>query len=480
MIGNFDSFLSANRRGTQGGKIYPKFGQVVVELGTKATAFSKDKGAETTIRMMEKANELKSIMQTKLIEDANVNHSEFDINLSENVSVANLLMELEFAAMPAHELYQVKSFIMCHESRLPSIVIKGGELSDIVNEAVKLGYKKKDIHVVFPMDEMIIDLADSDKLIIESLSFDGQSASDVLSMAKDIELGDVYVTMNRVASDAKLSEMTELKIKSGTKELSIGLLNRHIMDNFIVKPAADVSYARVIESHTDRPMLEGFKAYDWRRNMTLLESKQNIFAGYQTKAPMTATSWRNLVDVQESYFTNGWKLKHNNKSIVLTNAENAMRGGQVCEEYRVELSESGYPILDVVAMLESAGTSMTCAEFAKAMMKLDGLVTPERQTITAFVTESASNRVYHPQAMLGLRPVVEAVDDVNSLIKAISNGQFSQFRVNQSFADTMLDQETLNSMMEHIVSDGIDVSVDGDMVEFKVNETKYVIKTDIK
>ncbi|WZW73115.1 hypothetical protein [Vibrio phage TCU-VP03-AIR1] len=481
MLGNFDSFLSENRRQTQGGKIYPKFGQVIVELGTASTEFSKAKGVETTIGMMEKANELKSIMNTKLAEDKNVDEKHFDINLSENVSTVNLLMENEFLALPAHELQQVKSMIMCTEARLPSIVIKGGSLDQVVAEATKLGYKKSDIHVVFPMREMKINLADSDKLVIESLSIDDNSASEILSMAENIELGDVYVTVESVDSKAELSEITELKIKSGKNALTLAALNRKIMDQFIVKEAKEVSYARERKEDTGLPMLEGFKAYDLKQNITMIEHAQNAFTKEITVAPLSSTAWQNLVDVKEAYFDNGWKLKHNNTSIVLTNAEHAMRAGRVCEEYRVELSEAGYPLLDMIAMMESKGmTRFDCKSFAEAMMKFDGCVTPERQTVTAFVTESASNRVFHPNIMSSLRPVTEMVDDVDSLIRALANDQFSTFKIGQSFSESMLDQETLYSMMESIVSDGVDVSVDGTLIEFKVNATNYLINIDIK
>ncbi|QIW90970.1 hypothetical protein COHAPHLL_00107 [Vibrio phage V09] len=481
MLGNFDSFLSENRRQTQGGKIYPKFGQVIVELGTASTEFSKGKGVETTIGMMEKANELKSIMNTKLAEDKNVDEKNFDINLSENVSTVNLLMENEFLALPAHELQQVKSMIMCTEARLPSIVIKGGSLDQVVAEATKLGYKKSDIHVVFPMREMKINLADSDKLVIESLSIDDNSASEILSMAENIELGDVYVTVESVDSKAELSEITELKIKSGKNALTLAALNRKIMDQFIVKEAKEVSYARERKEDTGLPMLEGFKAYDLKQNITMIEHAQNAFTKEITVAPLSSTAWQNLVDVKEAYFDNGWKLKHNNTSIVLTNAEHAMRAGRVCEEYRVELSEAGYPLLDMIAMMESKGmTRFDCKSFAESMMKFDGCVTPERQTVTAFVTESASNRVFHPNIMSSLRPVTEMVDDVDGLIRALANDQFSTFKIGQSFSESMLDQETLYSMMESIVSDGVDVSVDGTLIEFKVNATNYLINIDIK
>ncbi len=481
MLGNFDSFLSENRRQTQGGKIYPKFGQVIVELGTASTEFSKGKGVETTIGMMEKANELKSIMVSKLAEDVNVDEKNFDINLSENVSTINLLMENEFLAMPAHALQQVKSMIMCTEARLPSIVIKGGDLNDVVTEATKLGYKKSDIHVVIPMGEMKINLADSDKLIIESLSFDGLTASEVLAQAAPINLGDVYVTVESVSSDAQLSEMKEIKIKTANRAMTLGSLNRHVMDQFVVKEAKDVSYARAKAEDSGLPMLEGFKAYDMKQKITMIEHAQNAFTKEIARAPLSATAWQNLVDVKEAYFDNGWKLKHNNTSIVLTNAGNAMRANRVCEEYRVELSEAGYPLLDMVAMMESKGaTRFDCKSFAEAMMKFDGCVTPERQTVTAFVTESAANRVFHPQVMSSLRPVTEMVDDVDSLIRALANDQFSSFKVAQSFSEAMLDQETLYSMMESIVSEGVDVSVDGTLIDFKVNDTQYHINIDIK
>lgn len=449
MLGNFDSFLSENRRQTQGGKIYPKFGQVIVELGTASTEFSNGKGVETTIGMMEKANELKSIMEQKLCEDPNVNHNMFDMNLSENVSTVNLLMENEFLAMPAHSLQQVKSMIMCTEARLPSLVIKGGDLNKVVTEATKLGYKQKDIHVVIPMSEMKIVLADSDKLVIESLSFDGLTASEVLAKAATINLGDVYVTVESVSSEAQLSEMKEIKIKTANRAMTLGSLNRHVMEHFVVKEAKEVSYAREVAKDTGLPMLEGFKAYDFKRNITMIEHAQNVFTKEIARAPMSATAWQNLVDVKEAYFDNGWKLKHNNTSIVLTNARDAMRANRVCEEYRVELSEAGYPLLDMVAMMERKGVKyFDCQSFAKAMVEFDGCVTPERQTVTAFVTESASNRVFHPQMMSSLRPVTEMVDSVDELVRALANDQFSEFRVSESIAESMLDKETLYSMME--------------------------------
>ncbi|ALP47365.1 hypothetical protein phiST2_0311 [Vibrio phage phi-ST2] len=481
MLGNFDSFLSENRRQTQGGKIYPKFGQVIVELGTASTEFSKGKGVETTIGMMEKANELKSIMSTKLAEDKNVDEKNFDINLSENVSTINLLMENEFLSLPAHELQQVKSMIMCTEARLPSIVIKGGYLDQVVAEATKLGYKKNDIHVVFPMREMKINLADSDKLVIESLSIDDNSASEVLSMAENIELGDVYVTVESVDSKAELSDITEMKIKSGKNALTLAALNRKIMDLFIVKEAKDVSYARERKDDTGLPMLEGFKAYDLKQNITMIEHAQNVFTKEIATAPLTSTAWQNLVDVKEAYFDNGWKLKHNNTSIVLTNAEHAMRASRTCYEYRVELSEAGYPLLDMIAMMERKGVKrFDCKAFAEAMLSFDGCVTPERQTVTAFSTMAESNRVFHPNIMSSLRPVTEMVDDVDSLIRALANDQFSSFKVGQSFSEAMLDQETLYSMMENIVENGVDVSVDGTLIEFSVNATNYLIDIDIK
>lgn len=482
MLGNFDSFLSENRRQTQSGKIYPKFGQVIVELGTASTKFSNGKGVETTITEMAIANKLKAVMAGKLKEDVNVDHENFDINLSENVSTVNLLMEDEFLGVPPEKLHQLKSMIICTESRLPSIVIKGGELSDVISESSKLGYKRSDIHVVFPMKEMKINLADSDKLIIESLSFDGRSASEVLSMASDIELGDVYITLESVESEAEITEVSEIKIKSGKNALTLASLNRMILEHFVVKEAKDVSFARAKASNDNAvPMLEGFKAYDIKQTITVIEHAQNAFSKEIDVAPLSATAWQNLVDVTESYFDNGWKLKHNNTSIVLTNANNAMRADRVCEEYRVELSEAGYPLLDMVAMMERNGvTKWDCKSFAEAMTSFDGCITPERQTVSAFVTEALSNRVFHPNIMSKLRPVTEMVDDVDSLIRALANDQFSSFKVAQSFSESMLDKETLYGMMENIVSNGVDVSVDGTLIEFSVNSTNYIVQIDIK
>ncbi|CAL9989177.1 hypothetical protein VPHD481_0100 [Vibrio phage D481] len=478
MLGTFDSFLSENRRQTQGGKIYPKFGQVFVELGTASTDFSKEKGVETTIGMMEKANELKSIMQSKLFEDSNVDHTKFDMNLSENVSVINLLMEEEFLACKPTELAQLKSMTTVSEARMPSLVVKGGELTTIVSEATKLGYKKSDIHVIFPMAEMKIELADSDKLVVEALSFDGRTATEILAMGSRIQLGDVYVVSESVESNADVLGLEEIRIN----RMTLGALNRHVMNCFVVKEAAETSYAHAaVKEITDRPALSGFKAYDLKPNVTMLEHAQNAFSKDIAKAPLSATAWEKLVDVKEVYFDNGWKLKHNNTSLVLTNAENAMRHGRVCEEYRVELSEAGYPLLDMIAMMErNEEIRWDCASFAKHMMKFDGAITPERQSVTAFTTESASNRVFHPHVMSDLRPVTEAADDVDSLIRAIANDQFSSFKISQAFSEQMLDQETLYSMMESIVSEGIDVDADGDLITFKVNATQYHIQLDIK
>jgi len=218
-----------------------------------------------------------------------------------------------------------------------------------------------------------------------------------------------------------------------------------------------------------------------KQNVTMIESGMNIFSKDIVASPLSSTAWENLVDVSEAYFDNGWKLKHNNKSIVLTNANNAMRHGRVCEEYRVELSESGYPLLDMIVMMQEKGeTRWDCETFAKAMVSFDGKVTPERQTVSSFATESASNRVFHPNVMPLLRPVTESVDDVDGLIRALANDQFKSFKISQSFSEQILDQETLYSMMESIVSTGMDVRTSGDLITFEVNETEYHIEMDIK
>lgn len=480
MLGNFDSFLSENRRSTQGGKIYPAFGQVFVELGAIATDFSKNKGVETKIQVMEKANELKSIMQTKLFEDVSIDSDKFDINLSENVSAVNMLMENEFLACESTELAQLKGLMMVSEHRLPNLVVRG-DLNTVVSEAIKLGYSKSSIHCIIPANEMTIEMADSDRQIIESMSFDGRTASELLAEASTINLGDVYVTMNDVKSKAELSEMREIKLKSGAHGMTLGALNRHVMSNFVVKEARDTSYATDVVKDTGLPMLEGFKAYDIKRDVTMIEHAQNSFSKDIATAPLSATAWSKLLEQGTVYFANGWKLKHNNTSIVLTNAKHAMRAGRTCKEYRVELSEAGYPLLDMINMMQmSEQTRWDCDAFAHSLMKFDGAVTPERQKVVAFVTESAANRVFHPHLMSELRPVEESVNDVDTLIRAIANDQFKSFKLGQSFSESMLDKETTYSMMENIVENGIDVKTDGDLLTFKVNATEYHIELDIK
>ncbi|CAM0044199.1 hypothetical protein VPHF86_0094 [Vibrio phage F86] len=481
MIGNFDSFLSENSRQTKSGKIYPKFGQVFVELGLAPTEFSKDKGVETSIAMMREANELNATLRNKLVEDVSIDSDNFDMNLSENVSAVNMLMENEFLSVKPTDLAQLKSMILCSEARRPSLVIKGGELNDIVTEATKLGYSKRDIHVVFNMNEMKVEFADTEKLVIERMTFDKNTATETLAMASTLNLGDVYITSESVQSKAELVGVNEIKIKSGSRGMTLGALNRHVMSCLVVAESAESSFVPSGRADTGLPMLEGFKAYELKPNVTMIEHAQNAFSKDIVDAPLNSVAWEKLQAVNEVYFGNGWKLKHDSRNLVLTEAVNAMRAGRECQEYRIELSEAGYPLLDLIAMMErSESTRWSCEALAEAILNFDGCVTPERQVIKAYNTVVESNRVFHPRIMSELRPVTEAVNDVDSLIRAVANDQFKSFKIGQSFAETMLDKETIYSMMNHIVENGIDVNVDGDMVEFKVNATNYNIIFDIK
>lgn len=482
MFGSFEDFLNENQRATTGGKLYSKFGQIIVMLGEAETEFSKNKGIVADLSLIGKAVAMKDTLAEKIKSDMNVDSRTFDLALAENVSVANILLENEYAQLPMHEVAAVKDLMLVTENHLPSLVfnIDRSELNGLVESLTKLGYQKQNMHVAFNMNAMEVNMSNTEKTIVESLSFDGTNASGVLSLAEGIELGDVYVAFNECKSSVDLAPLREMQIKRGSRPMKLHEMNRFVMDHLIVKESVASKYGLDLKQD-NVPMLEGFKAYDFRSDKFGLQENA-IFSRKDLRLePLSAEAWTKLAHFKESYFTNGWKLEHTPKSIKLTNATDALRMDKVCENYHIELPENGYALIDAIHMIEMAGNKdWSCQGVANALAKLNGSITPDRQTVTAYVSESMGQRVFHPLMASKLREVTEKPNTVNDLLKVIANDQFKTFKVVGSSLNTKLDEADVNSIMKSVVERGAGVIVEGNNLSFEADGVKYSIEVDIK
>ncbi|CAL9973298.1 hypothetical protein VPHD479_0169 [Vibrio phage D479] len=470
MFAKFDAFLSENQRATATGKLYSKFGQVVIMLGEAKTSFSKRYADRVTLKQLYKMGELQETFHSRIKAEIGKPARYFDLSLTENIGTANLLMQDVYESLPINDVSLHKSQLLAVESRLPTMVFDAtkDDINWIVENAVKLGYKSENVHVVINESTMDVELAESERIIPDRISFGGVTSKELLESISDIELGDVYVAFQEAKCPVQLEEVSEIQIKHRKTAMKVSEMNRHVLNHVIAKPSADSDFGI---NKVDGPVVEGFKAYEFHLPGERHVFESSVFAT-PTIVPMTESGWNKLADTKLAYFSNGWKMQQNNRRIVFTEAKDALRSGKRCTEYVFELKEPGYPLLDVLTMCEGR---FSIDAIARSIPAMNGRTTPDFQTATAFVTEVESNRVYHPGQAHNLRPATQ-MNSLNDLVRAISNKQFNEFVVEHIDTDTMLSENSIDSLVEHIVSNGVEMSQSGNEITFDITDVKYKIK----
>lgn len=474
MFAKFDDFLNENQRATETGKLYSKFGQVMIILGKCETAFSERYQNRVRTTDLNTMLELQSVLESRVKEETGNSMKYFDLALAENIGTASLLMQDKLLDLPLNEVNRFKTQMLATKERLPTLVMSASlhEIQQIVQRVNRLGYTNENIHVVFNTECMNVELAESERIIPESIDFDGTNVRELLAMIESINLGDIYIAFNHVDINADIKPVREMQIKHRHSALKMSDINRFVLNHVVAKPQPSIELG--LKEQANIPTLEGYKAYDFVQNETFRVFESSIF-GRLVPAPTVRKSWDNLVNESVTYFDNGWKLSHDSHSVKLTNASNALRANQICEEIVISLNDAGYPLSDLITEHSKRQSDWTVDSVAKTMQEMNGFVTPEQLTATAFTNSIEAKRVYHPKAASMLRPATESVDTVGDLLKAVANKQFKEFVVETSVSDTKLDTNTIDSVMEKVVADGIrPLSVENG-ISFEFDQTTYRI-----
>lgn len=483
MSQSFNDYLTENTRATSAGQLYSKFGQVVINLGEVQTQFSENKGIKATTALIKKTVALHNALAESFKADQNVRLHNIDMALAENVSTANILLENEYEKLPLHEVAFAKDVILVPESRLPSLVfdVESHDIARLVEDLYSVGYKKKDIHIAINVHEMKVQMQPSDRAIIEALSFDGINASTMLATAKNIDLGDVYVAFNECVCTKELSNITEMKIKTGSKLLKLHEMNRFVMNNLIAAPSEKSDYGlKENEGAGEVITCEGFKAYDFKQHeFSIFES--SVFSTKDLSVePHSADAWNKFAQVDEAFIVNGWVIEHDRKTVKLTNANEALRANQTCEQYVFEVKQDGYPLLDLIHIAEQNGNKdWTCQGLAEAILSVDGKVTPDQQTAVSYSISKPSNSTFHPNQAARLREATELTESVDSVLRVIANDQFSSLTIKGSDKTTKLDESTVSGILKSIVENGFTGAITNDTVEFTTDGVTYSLKSNL-
>ena len=210
---------------TFGGKAYPKFGNVVLLLGSagagKGFIISNLLGIDGKILDVDAIKKL-AMKSTKLAqrikEETGHDIKNFDLKNPDNVSKIHVLLSDVYGITKASEKNFFASVLTSNHERKPNIVFDTtlkdiGKLKTITDSVKELGYDPKNIHLVWVMNKFEVAVqqnAKRDRVVPQEIMFATAEGS-ALTMRKIVGMGaeikkyldgDIYIAFNQKGEDS--------------------------------------------------------------------------------------------------------------------------------------------------------------------------------------------------------------------------------------------------------------------------------------
>ena len=215
---------------TFGGKAYPKFGNIVVMAGGagsgKGFVLNKLVGVEGKVfdvdelkRLASKTPSIKKRVQKELGVDIEALGK--DLKNPDNVSKLHDIIANFLGADKGKERMFYRSVLMSPADRKPNIIFdmtfkELGKLEKVANDASKLGYDKKNIHIVWVVNDIEVAKAQNAKrarrvpseILINTHRGAANTMGDIINMGNKLKKymdGDIVFAFNKVGVDANLA-----------------------------------------------------------------------------------------------------------------------------------------------------------------------------------------------------------------------------------------------------------------------------------
>lgn len=215
---------------TFGGKAYPKFGNIVVMAGGagsgKGFVLNKLVGVEGKVfdvdelkRLASKTPSIKKRVQKELGVDIEALGK--DLKNPDNVSKLHDIIANFLGADKGKERMFYRSVLMSPADRKPNIIFdmtfkELGKLEKVANDASKLGYDKKNIHIVWVVNDIEVAKAQNAKrarrvpseILINTHRGAANTMGDIINMGDKLKKymdGDIVFAFNKVGVDANLA-----------------------------------------------------------------------------------------------------------------------------------------------------------------------------------------------------------------------------------------------------------------------------------
>jgi len=215
---------------TFGGKAYPKFGNIVVMAGGagsgKGFVLNKLVGVEGKVfdvdelkRLASKTPSIKKRVKKELGVDIEALGK--DLKNPENVSKLHDIIANFLGADKGKERMFYRSILTSPADRKPNIIFdmtfkELSKLEKVANDASKLGYDKKNIHIVWVVNDIEVAQAQNAKrarrvpseILINTHRGAANTMGDIINMGNKLKKymdGDIVFAFNKVGVDANLA-----------------------------------------------------------------------------------------------------------------------------------------------------------------------------------------------------------------------------------------------------------------------------------
>ncbi len=246
---------------TFGGKVYPKFGNTVLLAGGAGSGkgFVNDKllAIEGLVYDVDVIKELalKSKLINKLAkEQTGQDISTFNLKNPDNVSTLHTILDKTLNIIDKRKLTSYVSILLADKDRKPNLIfdvtLKSlNKLRSITSDIEKLGYEKKDSHLVWVINDYnkaIVQNSTRPRRVPHEILMDthrgaAQTAKDILDMGKDIKKyidGDIWYAFNQKGVDSKLmfsdkggsyvKDALYIKLKTAGKDIDSSKVTKEI------------------------------------------------------------------------------------------------------------------------------------------------------------------------------------------------------------------------------------------------------------
>lgn len=223
---------------TFGGKLYPKFGQVVILAGGAGSGkgFVKDNllGIEGIVFDVDRLKELlvaSMRFNAKVKEEFGVDLKQIDFKNTEDVSTLHEIVSILNIPDKKTEAV-IRSVLVADPSRKPNLIFDVTlkdltKFFNIIRQVQQMGYVKKNVSLVWILNELEIALQQNAKrartvapeILISTHKGASYTMTEILSMGEDLSQymdGDIWLVFNKakVDSDVERSEAGGMYIKS--------------------------------------------------------------------------------------------------------------------------------------------------------------------------------------------------------------------------------------------------------------------------